>query len=46
MNKAKETKLQRAIRIAESQNGRKLFTRTMPDKRCKLREKYDGIYEH
>lgn len=39
MNKAKETKLQRAIRIAESQNGRKLFTRTVPDKRRKLMEK-------
>lgn len=46
MNKAKETKLQRTIRIAESQNGRKLFTRTVPDKRRKLREKYDGIHEH
>lgn len=39
MNKAKETKLQRTIRIAESQNGRKLFTRTVPDKRRKLMEK-------
>lgn len=39
MNKAKETKYQRAIRIAESQNGRKLFTRTVPDKRRKLMEK-------
>lgn len=46
MTQAKETKYQRAIRIAESQNGRKLFTRTMPDKRRKLRERYDAIYEH
>jgi len=46
MNTAKETKYQRDLRIADSQNGRKLYTRTVPDKRCKLREKYDGIYEH
>lgn len=46
MNKAKETKYQRDLRIAESQNGRKLFTRAVPDKRRKLLEKYDGIHEH
>lgn len=39
MNKAKETKYQRDLRIAESQNGRTLFTRAMPDKRRKLMEK-------
>lgn len=39
MTQAKETKYQRDLRIAESQNGRKLFTRTVPDKRRKLMEK-------
>jgi len=41
MNTAKETKYQRDLRIADSQNGRKLYTRTVPDKRRKLREKYN-----
>lgn len=36
---AKETNAQRSARIAETQNGRKLRTRSVPSKRRKLVEK-------
>lgn len=36
---AKETNAQRSARIAETQNGRKLRTRSVPNKRRKLVEK-------
>lgn len=38
-NAGKETKAQRAARIAETQNGRKLRTRQVQSKRRKLTEK-------
>lgn len=38
-NTGKETKAQRAARIAETQNGRKLRTRQVQSKRRKLTEK-------
>lgn len=39
LNTRKETKVQRAARIAETQNGRKLRTRQVQSKRRKLTEK-------
>jgi hypothetical protein len=36
---AKESRAQRSARIAETQNGRKLRTRSVPSKRRKLVEK-------
>ena len=38
-NTGKETRVQRAVRIAETQNGRKLRTRQVQSKRRKLTEK-------
>ena len=38
-NTGKETRAQRAVRIAETQNGRKLHTRQVQSKRRKLTEK-------
>lgn len=38
-NNGKETKAQRRVRIAESENGRKLRTRSVPDKRRKKLDK-------
>lgn len=42
-NKAKESKAERDARIAYSDNGRKLFTRTIPNKKrdFKYNNKYD-----
>lgn len=39
LNTGKETRVQRAARIAETQNGRKLRTRQVQSKRRKLTEK-------
>ena len=41
-NKAKESKAERDARIAYSENGRKLRTRTIPNKKKKAKERlYD-----
>lgn len=39
LNTGKETRVQRALRIAETQNGRKIRTRQVQSKRRKLTEK-------